>query len=303
MRFSTLSRSILAQTKKVSQKFLCTNAAANYESTPEYDKRHRDTTTLATSRKSFLKKRSSLLRKRIAHNKKTQKEKRHSAYNRFRRISKTDHSITDETFSIGSGNNISGATFDVERSESPSYDSDIRDFQAEVNEFKGLIEIFGDECKDEVDFEKLCNVKESNCPFENKEKVSNLTVPQITFRKSPSKSNKKGEDEISSDHSKQSINSNRSSTSPTRMSSHCARICWNQQKIPKITTYKAERKSLENDSQNSTRSHHNTQTLITTVRSIHSNVTVGWFDIPQFIRYYIVSVTVLFIALLRYQFS
>lgn len=293
--FGSLSRNLFAQTKKVSQKILC-SVEKNSDSTPEYDKIHSDTTKLLTSRKSFSKKRVTMLKKRAVQNK-TQKEKRLAAYNKFRRMSKVDRG-SDATYSIGSSvNNISGVTYDLDASET-TYGSDILHFQAEVNECQGPVEIFVENVDDEVDFEKLCNVKQSECPFVSKKIATYQSLSTPAEEKSSVKSVDDGED-----LSPKSVNSNYSSNSTTRMSSHCARICWNQQKIPKLTTYRAEKKSFENDSQNSTRSCHNTQSLITTIRSVHSSVMVGWNDLPSYIRYYIISITILFIALLRYRLT
>lgn len=299
-RLSSLSRNLLAQTRRVSQKILCSleRRPANVDSTPEYEKAKCDRTKLSTSRKSFIKKRASILKKRTQQTK-MQKEKRLAAYNKIRRISKVDRAV-DETYSVGSELNISGATYDLEMGET-SYESDILNFQAEVNECQGPVDIIVQHADDEVDFEKLCIAKESECPFVDKKKSTSPLVSSAIDSLSTTSSTKSpkssGEREIYSNLSPHSINSNFSANSTTRMSSHCARICWNQQKIPKITTYKAEKKSFENDSLNSTQSH-NTQTLITTVKSMHSNTAVIWNDLHPSVRYYIIFVTSLVIALL-----
>lgn len=297
---STLSRNLFAQTRRVSHKILYSvdKRPATVDSTPEYEKVHCDSTKLASSRKSFIKKRSSILKKR-AQQTKTQKEKRLAAYNKIRRMSKVERAV-DETYSIGSALNNTGATYDLEMGET-TYESDILKFQEEVNERQGPVEIIVQNVEDEVDFEKLCNVKESACPFEDKKKSDSLFAPGSsslvlsTDGKSSPKS--AGEGEIDG-LSPQSVNSNYSANSTTRMSSHCGRIGFSQQKIPKITTYKAEKKSFDNDSQSSMRSYHNSQALITTVKSIHSIVTVAWNDSHEYARYYIISITFLVIALI-----
>lgn len=302
MHLSTLSRNLFSKTRRVSHKILyaADKRSATVNSTPEYEKVHCDSTELASSRKSFIKKRCTILKKRVQQTK-TQKEKRLAAYNKIRRISKVDR-LVDETYSIGSVFNNTGATYDLEMGET-TYESDILNFQEEVNEHQGPIEIIVQHTEDEVDFEKLCNVKESVCPFEDKKKLDSLLEPcssslmLSTDGKSSPKSGGEGEF-IGSNLSPQSINSNYSANSTTRMSSHCARICYSQHKIPKITTYKAEKKSFDNDSQNSMRSHQNSKTLITTVKSIHSIVSVAWNDSHEYARYYIIAVTFLVIALI-----
>lgn len=302
-RLSTLSRNLFAQTRRMSQKICgsvnkcATTIATNVDLTPEYEKVHCDSTKVATSRKSFVKKRSSLLKKRTQQLK-TQKEKRLAAYNKFRRMSSKIDRGVDQTYSIGSELNNTGATYDIETAET-TYESDILNFHAEMNQCQGPIEIV-QQAEDEVDFEKLCNVKESNCPFEDTTKlVSPIASSSLADKDEKMSSKSLGEGEVCSSLSPQSINSNFSGNSTTRMSSHCARKCWSQPKIPKISTYKVESKHFDNDSQNSTQSHHSTQTtLVTTIKTVQSIVSIAWNDSHTFARYYIVSVTILVFALL-----
>lgn len=295
-RLGSLSRNLILQTKCISRKIFWSadKMSTNCDSTPEYDKVHGDSTQLATSRKSIIKKRSSVLQKKATRNK-IQKEKRFAAYNKMRRMSKVERAV-DETFSLTSLANCSGATYDVESQRDVTYESDILNFQAEVNQCRGPVEIVVDNFDDEIDFEKLCNVKQSDCPFEDKEKIGSALAPYLTMGNSSPKSFGEGCAQVSP----QSVHSN---SSTTRMSSHCARLCWNQQKIPKIETYKAEKKSFDNDSRHSSRSNHSTQPLFTTIKSIHANVTVGWQDLPSFVQYYIVAITICFISILNYQFN
>lgn len=310
-KLSGLSLNIFAHTKRLSKKFgkwSLDKKSTQTDSTPEYDKVHHDTTKLATCRKPFIRKRSVLLKKKGLRLK-TQREKRFSAYNKQRFISKIEQ---NDTYSVGSAktydittrsslNNVTGATYDLDTAEA-SYESDILNFQAEVNEFQGPIDIIVDKADDEVDFEKLCNVKQSECPFVNKEKSKGSLsswANEITTNKS------NGDVDINKNISPQSIHSNLSPNSITRTSSHCARLYWNQQKIPIITTFKAEKKSFDKNlsNNNSTQSHHSTQSsLMTTIKSIQSNVTIGWIDLPPFVKYYIISVTICFIAILYIQF-
>lgn len=294
---STRLGSLILQTKRLSRKIVWSadKKTSNYESTPEYDQIHRDSTKLATSRKSFIKKRSSLKKKAIRN--RVQKDKRFAAYNQMRRMSKVERS-TDATYSLNIAANISGATYNVDVDD-VTYETDIQNFQAEVNQYQGPVEIVVDNYDDEIDFEKLCNVKQSDCPFEDKEKIGNALALYMSKEKHSPKSLGEG----CSNVSPQSVNSNVSTNSTTRMSSHCARLYWGQHKIPKIETYKAEKKSFDNDSRQSSHSNHSSQTLFTTIRSIHSNVTVGWHDLPSFIQYYIVAITFCFISILHYQLT
>lgn len=311
---SGLSRNLFAHAKRLSQKLgqrSVDKKTTPLDSTPDNDESRRDSTKLATCRKAFIRKRSSLLKKKASRIK-TQREKRFSAYNRIRRISKIDR---NGTFSVGSAatyditgrtsiDNITGATYDVVAAEI-TYESDILNFQAEVNECQGPVEIIVDSADDEVDFEKLCNAKQSECPYMvvNKGTAKASSSPPWAHEKTASKSVEHGDTYCNL--SPQSVNSNFSSNSTTRMSSHCGRLYWNQQKIPKITTYKAEKKSFDNHSNNnSTHSQHSIQSsLMTTVKSFHTNVSIGWNDLPPFIKYYIISITICFVAILYFQFS
>lgn len=295
-RLASLSRNLFAHTKRISQKFLRSTDNKATDSTPEYDKVHQDSTKVMPARKSFIKKRASLLKKKAIRNK-TQKEKRFAAYNKRRCIPKLDHAV-DETYLFGGESNISGvtcnksgatynlstATYDLDDDDDyeDDYESEILDFQTEINEHQGPIEIIDQNVDDSKNFEELCNVKHSECPFEGTEKNANQSIVSTTGSKSLSKANGDRYPTISL----QSINS----TFKTRLSSHCARNCWSQHKIPKITTYKAEKKSFDNKSTSSVRSFH------TTVRSFHSNVANGWQDLPTFIQYYVASITICLIA-------
>lgn len=259
-------------------------------STPEYDHVHRDSTKLVSTRKSVIKKRASLKKKALRH--KIQKEKRHAAYNQARRISKVEHA-GDETYSIDSGEKFTGATYSVadeDASDNESdNESDIQKFHAELNEYHGPIEIVVDNFDDEVDFEKLCNTKQSECPYEDKENIGISLRSYVFDVKCSSKSVREISPQPCCNVSPQSINSNFSSNSTKRMSSHCARLCWNQQKIPKITTYKAEKKSFDSDNQSASHSQ-------------HSIVTIGWQHLPPIVKYYLVGVTICLISIIYFQF-
>lgn len=310
-RLASLSRNLFAQTKRVSQKFLKSTdkKPIHTDSTPEYDRIHQDSTKLVTAKKSFIKKRASILKKKALRNK---KEKRFAAYDKARGIPTLETVAVDETYSIGTASNVTGvtynksgatnnlstATYDIEFDEDEDgYESDILEFQAEVNERQGPIKIIVENVDDEVDFEKLCNFKQSECPFDGK--VSSPLLPCTNDTKSSLKSNRDGYASLSP----QSVNSNFSSNSTNRLSSHCARICWNQQKIPKITTYKAEKKSFDSNNNSSSLSHHHsTQPLMTTVRLFHLNAANGWQDLPTFVQYYLISITICLIANLYLQF-
>lgn len=318
-RLSNLSRNLFAHTKYASEKMKNIGSTdenmhpVHPDSTPEQANEHCEAKKSTLPRKSTVKKRASILRKKVLRFK-TQKEKRIAAYDKRRRISRVEQAV-DETYSIGStatyditgsGSNATGATYDLDPADT-TYESEILNFHAEVNEHQGPIEIIVDNADDEVIFEKLCNAKESKCPFEGDEQTMKMSLaPWANDEKTSTRSVVQGEGEggICSNLGPQSVHSNLSANSTTRMSSHCARLYWTQQKIPKITTFKAEKKSFDNNSQNSVYSHHSTHSvLMTTVKSLHSNVSIGWNDLPSFIKYYIVAITICFIAVVHYQLN
>lgn len=295
-----VARNMVLQTKRLSRKFLGSagKKVPNTDSTPEYEAVHRDATKLLSVRKSFTKKRLAIL-KMTAN--RAQKEKRFAVYNQRRRISESERTV-DETYSIGSVANLSAATYNIEANDDDdaknfSCESDIRGFQTEMNQCQGPIEIIVDNIADDVDFEKLCNVKQSECPFEDRAKLGQtMTLPSLNGdEKSASNLNT---EQICVNFSPQSVNSN---ASGTRMSSHCGRTYWNQQKIPTIERFKAEKKSFDNDSQHSSRSNQSTQSLVTTIKSLQSNVTVSWHSIPRFYQYYMIAITVAFFSIVCYQ--
>lgn len=300
-RWGISSRKMIQPSKRLSRKILssASNTPPNTDSTPEYEAIHRNSTKLVTSRKSFVKKRSAILKKKALQNK-AQKEKRFAVYNQRRRMSEVELTV-DETYSIDGRANISTATYDIEGDDG-SYESDIRGFQKEMNECQGPIEIVTDHFDDEIDFEKLCNVKQSECPFKDEVKLGQTVVLPRSSKDLKSASDLNFEQNCLNS-SPQSINLN---ASGTRMSSHCGRLYWNQQKIPTIEKFRAEKKSFENDSgHSSASSNHSTQPLLTTLRSFQSNVAtaVHWHSIPTFYKYYMIAITIVFISMVYYQLS
>lgn len=301
-RLGSLSRNFALQTRRISRKILASASKnpTNTDSTPEYEAVHRDSTKLMTPRRSLLKKRSAILKKKAIQNR-VQKEKRFAVYNQRRRMSELDLTA-DGTYSIDSRTNLSTATYNIEVDVNDnvrnfSGESEIRAFQKEINQCEGPIEIVVDHFTDEVDFEKLCNVKQSECPFDDKVKLGQtVTLSQMSNDgKCASKVNAE-----QGGFSPQLVNL---SVSGTRVSSHCGRLYWNQQKIPTIAKFKAEKKSFDNESHHSSGSNQSTQSLlVTTIKSFQSNVTGGWQSTPKFVQYYLMAVTVCFLSIVYQQF-
>lgn len=304
-RLGCLPRNMVLQTRRFSRKIFgsASKNPTNTDSTPEYEPIHGDCTKLVTPRKSFIKKRSALLKKKATQNR-VQREKRFAVYNQRRRMSESEVTVDDETgktYSIGSRANLSTATYDVvvDDNHNLSYESEIRGFEKEVNQYEGPIEIIVDHFNDEVDFEKLSNVKQSECPFdEDKVKLGQtITLPKLSNDgKCLSDLNA---DQVGLNFNPQLANL---SVSGTRMSSHCGRLYWKQQKIPIIEKYKAEKKSFDNDSQHSSGSNQSTQPLTTTIKSFQSSVITSWQTTPGIIRYYLIAITIAFLSIVYHLF-
>lgn len=303
------SRNMVLQSRRLSRKIFV-SAGKNTmktDSTPEYEPVHGDCTKLVTPRKSFIKKRSALLKKKAIQNR-VQREKRFAVYNQRRRMSEMELTVDDDTgktYSISTTRaNLSTATYDIEVDDNDnvlnlSYESEIHGFQKEINQCEGPVEIIVDNSNDEIDFEKLCNVKQSECPFdEDKVKLGQtITLPKLS-------NNGKCSANLNADQGGLNFSPQLAnlSISGTRMSSHCGRLYWKQQKIPIIEKFKAEKKSFDNESQHSTGSNQSTQPLITTIKSVQSNVTVGWQSTPKLIQYYLMAITICFFSIVYHQF-
>lgn len=308
-RLGTLTRNMALQTRRISRKIFTSAGKnpTNTDSTPEYEPVHGDCTKLMTTpRKSFIKKRSALLKKKATQNR-AQREKRFAIYNQRRRMSEFELTVdetgkTGKTYSIGSTAKISAATYDIMADENDndvhnlSYESEIYGFQKEVNQCEGPIEIIVDHFNDEVDFEKLCNVKQSVCPFEGDKVKLGQTVTVSKLSNDEKCTSSSNAEQCGLNFSPQLMNLN---VSGTRMSSHCGRAFWNPAKIPTIAKFKAEKKSFDNESQHSSGSNQSSQThLISTMKSFQSNVTIGWQCTPGIIRYYLIAITFGFFAIL-----
>lgn len=299
---------IVLQSKRLSRKIFASAGKnpTNTDSTPEYEPVHGDCTKLVTPRKSFIKKRSALLKKKAVQNR-AQRDKRFAVYNQRRRMSEMELTVdndTGKTYSIGTTTNLSTATFDImvddnDNIHNLSYESEIHGFQKEINQCEGPIEIVVDQFNDEIHFEKLCNVKQSECPFdEEKAKLGRtITLPKLSNNEKCASNSNAEPDGLN--FSPQLANL---SVSGTRMSSHCGRLYWKQQKIPIIEKFKAEKKSFDNESQHSSGSNHSTQPLITSIKSFQSNVTVGWQSTPKLIQYYSIAITIWFLSIVYHQF-
>lgn len=269
-----------------------------------------DTTKVIPTKKSARHRRSSAVAKKSLR-RNWRKEKRQAIYNQARRISKVEHvidefgnrtfSITDSSQSAGtvpsSGIQSIGTNFGSEHEE-----IEIRKFQAEVNQHNGPLEISAenlnviDSMEEQNNFEKLCNSKESHCPFdETKNKADKSLLKECIDKFIGQKSS--DDIQILSPPAQRS-----SSGIAARISSHCARICWNQQKIPQVHTYKVEKRtdtSIKNRS--SLSSTHSS--FFTSVEALHTSISDGWNELPTFVQYYMIAITLCLISVICFRIN
>lgn len=264
-----------------------------------------NTTKLISSKKSARHRRSSVVAKKsIRLN--WRKEKRHAIYNQTRRISKVEQvidevvnrtfSITDSSQSAGTVQSI-GTHFGSEHEE-----IEIRNFQAEVNQHKGLLEISTenlnviDSMEEQNNFEKLCNSKGCQCPFdETKNKAEKSLLKECIGKIIGQKSS----DEI---QCKTSLAQRSSSGIAARISNHCARICWNQQRIPKVHTYKVEKRTdISVKNRSSVSSTHSS--FFNNVEALHTSISDGWNELPTFVQYYMIAITFCLISIICFRIN
>lgn len=291
-----LSQKLLSEAKHTPHKIEWGKSGISSDSTPEFRSAIKNTTT----QKSWNRKRRSSTLAKKSFRSYSRKEKRHAIYNQTRRISKNEHVIeADATFSIAGSVKSTETNFGSEYEE-----IEIRNFQAEINEQKGLLNISNerldtiDSIEEQHNFEKLCHSKESYCPFDET-KVEKLKV-ENSFIIETDKELIGSSNPIEQIQS-QIASSTRLSGMVNRVSNHCARLCWNQQKIPRLLTYKAEKRNESDKNRSSGLS--GQSSLLMNMASLHTSISEGWNDLPSFVQYYLVAITLCFIAVVHYQLA
>lgn len=175
-------------------------------------------------------------------------------------------------------------------------EAEIMHFQAVINDYNGIIEFDENHNSPKADgmsFELLCHQKRSE--YSDNQVV--LTNASQIIENSKSLDNRTG-----STLTVYSMGSFEADTPGTRQSSHCARVCWNQHNIPRITNYPVgqERRSpslSKADSPN--KSSKSEQTSITTfVRDRVIGSYEAWKNIPKYVQYYLLCITVGFVAMI-----
>lgn len=269
------------------------------------------TTKVIPSKKSARHRRSSVVAKKsIRLN--WRKEKRQAIYNQTRRISKIEHvidEVANRTFSItgssqSAGTVPSGGIQSIGTNFGSEHEEiEIRNFQAEVNQHKGLLEISTenlnvfDSMEEQNNFEKLCNSKQCHRPFDETKNKAEKSLLKECIDKII------GQKTSSDDMQCLTSPAQRSSSGiAARISSHCARICWNQQKIPKVHTYKVEKRtdtSVKNRS--SVSSTHSS--FFNNVEALHTSISDGWNELPTFVQYYMIAITLCLISIICFRIN
>lgn len=299
-----LAQKWFLQTKRISQKLCWSADKKNPESdsTPEYGKAH-ENSTLASLRKSWLRKRKPIPMNKKSMRDKKRQEQRNVAFNKARSIP----NVVDDTYSITPSGGFMGNYCEsmndresvddsdsvdgcesVNDCDSENEEAEIRNFHDEINNCNGFIDIAKESNVDEITFENLCNQKQSQYSIDKIHTKNSIEVNEIS----------KAVVALSYTCTPLSKGLSRTS-SRNRKSSHCARICWNQQKIPRLTTYKAEKREnsksiLESSSQSS---------FGTTIKALHTNSIIVWNNLPKYLQYYLVAVTFCLISMIYIQFA
>lgn len=309
--WENLSQSLISKTKPSTTRKIqwsIGNDATSPDSTPTQD----TSKVIIPSKKSARRRRSSVVAKKsIRLN--WRKEKRQAIYNQTRRISKFEHvidEVANRTFSITNSSKSAGTTVPSSGIQSigTNFGSEleeieIRNFHAEVNQHKGPLEISTenlnviDSMEEQNNFEKLCNSKKSHCPFdETKNKAEKSLLKECIDKIIGQKSCDDGQYLVPPAQQRSS------SGIAARISSHCARICWNQQKIPQVHTYKVEKRtdtSVKNTS--SLSSTHSS--FLNSVEALHTSISDGWNELPTFVQYYMIAITICLISIIYFRIN
>lgn len=273
------------------------------DSTPDGSHLKKD----ASRRKSGkIRKRSSMIpKKSFRFN--SRKEKRHAIYNQCRRISKVDHAINETYSCAGSSIPYAGSSIQftsVGTNFGSEYEEiEIRKFQEEINEHNGLLDITveNEQFTDLNKFERFCTNKESNCPFDELLDTIDETPLTLELLEEAPASQQNKNNKVSVTSKKPSFV--RTSGTKARVSNHCARMCWNQQKIPQLHKFKAEKREKNDSSENRSSISSGHSSLFMSVTTLHKSVSEAWHELPTFVQYYLIAITICFVSILHYQLS
>lgn len=310
--WENISQSLISKTRPSTSRRIQWSIGMDVTSPDSTSPQH--TPKVIPSKKSARRRRSSVLGKKSLRLN-WRKEKRQAIYNQTRRISKMEHVIDEvenRTFSItgssrsatvtvpSSGIRSIGTNFGSEHEE-----IEIRNFQAEVNQHKGPLEISTeylnviDSIEEQNNFEKLCNNKRSHCPFVEAKAKAEKSLLKECINKIIGQN--------SSDDNNQLLlmpPAERSSSGiAARISSHCARICWNQQRIPQVHTYKVEKRAQDTSVKNGSTVSSTHSSFLHSVEALHTSISDGWNELPTFVQYYMIAITLCLISNIYFRIN
>lgn len=292
----SLAKKIFERTKRISQKlYWSAEKRFSSDSTPETGAPRK-----SLRRKSLRRNLKSPPTSDTTRYNRKRREQRLKAFNQGRRMSKLTMTIntnpslkTDQTYSIAG----SEATSPESISESVIEEAEIRRFHAVVNDANGIIDF--DENHNSPpsigsEFLKLCGNKRSE--------YSDDCVLLTNDTELNSVSKHTNDEHTNSTLTAYSIGSIDSEMRGTRQSSHCARVNWNQHKIPQLISYKVEKPELGKSQVSINSSRLNLSVLKTSFSTRVVNAVDEWIKLPRFLQYYIICTTVALLAIIYMQF-
>lgn len=284
----SLAKKIFERTKRISQK-LYGSAEKRFssDSTPESGKPRQ-----SLRRKSLRRNHKSPPASEMTRYNRKRREHRNRAFNQGRRISKLALN-TDQTYSIVG----SEATTSDSVSESVMEEAEIMKFHAVVNNCNGIIDFdenHNSPPSDGNDFLQLCHRKRSEYSDDC------VVLTNDTQLNSVSKTT---DEHTQSTLTAYSVGSMDSEMRGTRQSSHCARVNWNQHKIPQLVSYKVEKPELGKSQLSVNSSRNNRSALMASFNARIAHSIDVWTKLPIYLQYYVVCATIALLAMIYMQIS
>lgn len=197
---------------------------------------------------------------------------------------------------------------DIEKSEIDAFHMEINRYRELTNDSESVqftesnIELC--EIDENANFEELLIKKESQHPYDEenlvKIKMENESPPAnlANILESPSLAISQNYDYVNnftplSSHS--AVSSLNTTTATTKTTgSYCGRIYLSQHKIPQLVRYKSQARISQNS--NESGHTHSNPSITTRMKSNYNNIMNGWYDLQGVIKYYLIAITIAFIA-------
>lgn len=284
-----LAKKIFERSKRLSQKlYWSAEKRFSSDSTPEAGAPNRK----SLRRKSLRRKFKSPPATGLTRYNQKRREERFKAFNLGRRISKLTMN-TDRTYSIV-GSEAPSTCESV--SESVMEEAEIMKFHAVVNDANGIIDFDENHNSPPMvgnEFLKLCGSKRSEYSDDCVLLTNDTQMNAVS---------KTSDEHTHSTLTAYSVGSMDSEVRGTRQSSHCARVNWNQHKIPQLVSYKVDKPELGKSQasiNSSSRQNLSVMKASFNARVFHS--IDEWTKLPRYLKYYIICTTIALIAMLYMQ--